>query len=174
MDNHQFDEIAKQVALAVTRRDAARAILVAALAAVMGHRALPDAARAASSCNDPLQPDGTPCDDGNLCTRTDVCIQGICVGRDPVVCPTATGQCKSKGTCDPATGLCIKGGNVPDGTPCNDGDPCTRQSTCQSGKCVGSDFVLTCDKGQVCIKDLNGQFICTRKNDVKAIDSHSD
>lgn len=123
-------------------------------------------------CVQQATPDDTPCNDGNLCTQTDVCIQGVCVGRNHVVCPGATNQCKTQGTCDPMTGLCNKGGNVADGTPCNDADPCTRVSTCQGGQCIGSDYVLTCAKGHICIKDVNGQFICARKNDVKAIDLH--
>jgi hypothetical protein len=126
------------------------------------------------TCTFPPAPDGTACNDGNLCTRTDVCIQGVCVGRDNVVCMGATDQCKTQGTCDPATGVCNQGGNAPDGTTCNDGDPCTRVSTCQGGKCVGFNYVLTCDKGFICILDVNEQFICAKKNDVKAIDLHPD
>jgi hypothetical protein len=124
-------------------------------------------------CTQVPKPENTACDDGNACTRDDVCIQGVCVGRDHVECSGAANQCKLRGTCDPATGLCNKGGNVADGTPCNDGDPCSRTSTCQGGQCVGTDYVLTCAKGFVCIKDVNGQFICARKNDVKAIDQHA-
>jgi hypothetical protein len=30
--------------------------------------------------------DGAACDDGNACTQTDVCRQGRCVGRDPLLC----------------------------------------------------------------------------------------
>jgi len=36
------------------------------------------------------QPNGTPCDDGNACKRTDTCQSGVCVGTNPVSC-TASG-----------------------------------------------------------------------------------
>jgi RHS repeat-associated protein len=48
--------------------------------------------------------DGTPCDDGNACTRTDVCQAGACVGADPVVC-LASDNCHTA-SCSPTTGLC--------------------------------------------------------------------
>ncbi len=31
-------------------------------------------------CSEPTRPDSSPCDDGDECTRTDVCDQGVCVG----------------------------------------------------------------------------------------------
>lgn len=49
-----------------------------------------------------LAPDGTPCDDGNLCTQVDTCQGGICIGSSPVVC-AATDPCQP-GACDPGTG----------------------------------------------------------------------
>ncbi|MBN2498164.1 MAG: DNRLRE domain-containing protein [Deltaproteobacteria bacterium] len=49
-----------------------------------------------------------PCDDGNFCTRDDVCQQGRCLGQP-----------------------------VQDGTPCDDGDPLTEDSVCRQGECVG-------------------------------------
>ncbi|HVZ75616.1 MAG TPA: LamG-like jellyroll fold domain-containing protein [Polyangia bacterium] len=48
--------------------------------------------------------DGTSCDDGNACTRTDTCQSGTCTGQNPVTC--AADECRSAGTCDPATGAC--------------------------------------------------------------------
>jgi len=35
---------------------------------------------------EPQSADGTPCDDGNACTRTDTCIAGLCIGGDPLIC----------------------------------------------------------------------------------------
>jgi hypothetical protein len=84
--------------------------------------------------------DGTPCDDGNLCTQTDLCQAGTCVGADPVVCAPPD-QCYDAGTCDPASGLCSERAK-PDGSACDDGDPCTQTDLCQAGVCVGADPVV--------------------------------
>src|SRR5690606_16147532 len=46
--------------------------------------------------------DGTSCSDGNACTTVDRCIEGVCVGAEPVVCDGAAGECQLGGTCDPA------------------------------------------------------------------------
>ena len=38
-------------------------------------------------------------------------------------------ECHAAGVCDPATGACSSPAQ-PDGSPCNDGNPCTRADTC--------------------------------------------
>jgi hypothetical protein len=93
----------------------------------------------AVDCSDPLIADGTPCDDGNPCTQTDICSGGVCVGSRPVVCgdPSAC----HVGVCDPGTGQCTYP-NAPNGTPCNDDNACTQTDTCQSGVCVGSNPIV--------------------------------
>jgi len=57
-------------------------------------------------------PDGTSCDDGDLCTQVDTCSSGTCTGSDPVVCgsrPARTCGSGSTGSaCDPTTGKCSK------------------------------------------------------------------
>lgn len=83
---------------------------------------------------------GTVCNDGNACTRTDTCQAGICVGSNPVVCQPLD-QCHDAGTCDPATGTCSNPAK-PNGTTCNDGNACTQTDTCQNGACVGSNPVV--------------------------------
>jgi hypothetical protein len=78
--------------------------------------------------------DGAPCNDGNVCTRTDTCLAGTCVGEDLVLC-TGADSCHAA-ACDPATGGCrlsVK----PDGTPCEDRDQCTTGESCLAGACVG-------------------------------------
>src|SRR5262249_14388278 len=110
---------------------------------------------------------GTPCDDGNACTRTDACQAGVCVGANPVMCP-APDLCHTVGLCDPSTGICNNANPVmcvakdachlpgqcdpktglcsnpekPDGQPCDDGDSCTQTDTCKKGVCVRSDPVM--------------------------------
>lgn len=79
-------------------------------------------------------PDGSSCDDGNLCTRNDRCSGGHCVGT-PLDCSGADG-CHDPGACDPATGLCPN--PRPDGTSCNDGNLCTTNDRCEASLCVGT------------------------------------
>jgi len=120
-------------------------------------------------CSNPAAPDGVACNDRNLCTQTDTCQGGVCIGENEVQCTavdachlvgtcnprtgycsnpakvppvcTPVDQCTSAGTCDPATGGCTTP-NRPDGSACNDGDECTLTDTCHAGGCVGSNPVV--------------------------------
>ncbi|GBD24906.1 hypothetical protein HRbin30_00220 [bacterium HR30] len=110
----------------------------------------------ADGCHDPGQcdpatglcpnprPDGTPCSDGNLCTRDDRCVAGRC-RAEPIDCSTADG-CHDQGQCDPATGLCPN--PQPDGSPCNDGNLCTRNDQCQQSLCRGT--AIDCSQADGC------------------------
>jgi hypothetical protein len=71
---------------------------------------------------------GLPCDDGDACTQTDACQNGVCVGGNPIEC-TAPDACHV-GSCDPATGTCHTPA-APDGTTCPEG-------ACQAGACVSA------------------------------------
>jgi choice-of-anchor A domain-containing protein len=83
---------------------------------------------------------GTPCDDSNVCTQTDMCQNGTCTGANPVAC-TALDQCHDVGTCNPSTGCSNPA--KPNGTGCNDGNACTQADTCQNGTCTGSPVTCT-------------------------------
>ncbi|MFO0593156.1 MAG: right-handed parallel beta-helix repeat-containing protein [Polyangiaceae bacterium] len=97
----------------------------------------------------PGVPNGTPCNDGSLCTLGDTCQNGACVGS-PVVCQgNAQNQCLTQATCNPANGLCEGGVAVANGTFCNDNNACTQLDTCQAGTCVGSTPV-TCVAADQC------------------------
>ena len=98
-------------------------------------------------CSTPAAPEDTPCSDGDLCTQTDACRAGLCIGSNPVVC-TASDQCHVAGTCDPAGGTCPNPAAT-DGTGCNDGDACTTVDTCQAGTCTGASPV-TCTAADAC------------------------
>jgi hypothetical protein len=95
---------------------------------------------ATGTCSNPGAPNGTACDDGNACTQTDTCQNGVCVGGNPVVC-AAQDTCHDVGVCDTTTGQCS---NPPkaDGASCNDGNLCTQTDTCQGGVCTGTDPVV--------------------------------
>ena len=95
---------------------------------------------ATGACSNPVAPDGTACNDGNACTRTDRCVGGACTGGDPVVC-VAQDACHVAGLCDPTTGVCTNP-VAPDGTGCDDGDACTRTDACREGICTGTDPVI--------------------------------
>jgi len=121
------------------------------------------------TCSNPPAPDGVACNDRDLCTQTDTCQAGVCVGTNPVACDaidqchlagtcnpstghcsnppknplvcTPVDECNVAGTCDPPTGACTTP-NKPDGTTCTDGDACTQTDACQAGTCVGTNPVV--------------------------------
>ncbi len=96
---------------------------------------------ATGACSTPIKSDGASCDDGNLCTDTDTCTQGVCGGQKKV-CPGET-AC-STSSCEAATGQCSPTVPKAVGTHCDDGDGCTSGDTCRAGGgCQGSS--ITCD-----------------------------
>lgn len=101
----------------------------------------------AARCVKHPKTDGTPCDDGNGCTRSDGCQAGTCVGPNPVVC-TAADQCHEAGACTPATGACSNPRKL-GGTVCDDGNACTTSSACEAGVCTGF-FPVVCTSSDQC------------------------
>ena len=95
--------------------------------------------------------EGTPCEDGELCTQFDRCAGAECVG-DPVECSSGD-PCLDGGACDPATGECTDGGPRPEGAPCNaDDDGCTMGDSCRGGVCLPGP-AASCDDGVSCSAD---------------------
>ncbi len=100
---------------------------------------------AASSCNigacDPVLgcivvgtvADGVPCE-GNACVGAGICAGGVCSGGAQMDCSFLDGAC-SQGVCDPQQG-CIAAPK-PNGAACDDGNPCTTNTTCNNGACSG-------------------------------------
>ena len=99
-----------------------------------GNACTADSCVPANGCVYSPQPNGTTCDDGNACTNGDVCVNGTCHGA-PLICP-APDQCHLAGGCDPASGSCSNP-PAPNGTACNDGNPCTASDVCTNGVCGG-------------------------------------
>ncbi len=92
------------------------------------------------------------CDDGNACTTIDTCVDGGCIGGEPVVCDPPPGQCyDSPGECDPADGACVFTPSAP-GSTCDDENVCTVNDGCLDGDCVGGS-PLDCDDHEACTDD---------------------
>jgi hypothetical protein len=83
---------------------------------------------AAGVCVPSVAPDGTPCDDGNHCTRDDACRAGLCAGTN------ACAPCADDADC----------------APFDDGDACSGTLACTDGVCaVAKDTAVRCSQAGV-------------------------
>jgi hypothetical protein len=97
--------------------------------------------------------DQMPCDDGNLCSHTDTCQMGICVGTE-ISC---LGEACIDRSCN-GTNTCTEISR--EGQSCEDGDPCTYGDICQGNVCSSPNFVLCLS--DTCIdRTCNGTATCT-------------
>ncbi len=80
------------------------------------------------------------CDDGDPCTYNEACnAGGICTGGTPITC--TDDQCHDR-ECDGDSTCSV---TVLTGIACNDGDPCTGGTTCNSsGVCTGGSSTAVC------------------------------
>jgi hypothetical protein len=85
------------------------------------------------------------CDDHDVCTAGDSCINGKCVG-DMKICND--GNLCTEDKCNPVTGECY---GVPNTVPCDDKNICTVSDHCAGGACTGSS--LPCEDGNLCTTD---------------------
>ncbi|MEQ1553659.1 MAG: hypothetical protein ABL929_05745 [Ferruginibacter sp.] len=104
-------------------------------------------------------PNGTACDDGNLCTINDYCVNGVCVGM-PRNCND--GNICTDDFCDSNTGSCFFVYN--NTHSCNDNNPCTINDHCVNGGCVGTPVsgvtrtvTSTIDFTPNCLRDIINQ-----------------
>src|SRR5579871_3594276 len=79
------------------------------------------------------------CPNADLC-QTASCVSGVCV-YTPVDC-TPLDQCHLAGVCNSQTGLCSNPAK-PDDSPCDTGNACFTNDTCQGGVCTNGTPV-TC------------------------------
>lgn len=97
------------------------------------------------ACVYPTQDNGTPCDDSDLCTLSDQCTNGFCLG-------TAM-ACTTPGICEEGAGACTNGvcfyQPSANNTPCQDGDACTINDVCMEGQCT-SGTPFACDTPPSC------------------------
>lgn len=94
-------------------------------------------------------PDGTACDDGDLCTWNGAC--QLSNGKE--TCKSQPVPCNDKNACtldvcDPKMGCTYPLAN---GATCTDGDACTVADTCLGGSCLGKK--ISCDDGKLCTDD---------------------
>lgn len=91
-------------------------------------------------------PSNAACEDGNVCT-IDTCDPVADCQQANVVCPSDGNPCTDD-VCLPNQG-CV---NQPNFDPCNDGQICTANDTCNMGMCVGG-LPLDCDDNDACTND---------------------
>ncbi len=92
--------------------------------------------------------DGASCNaDDNPCTQGDACKASKCEAGAPKAC--ANDDPCLVGKCGIADGICKY--TFQEASPCNDGNPCTDQETCQTDTCKGK--AATCDDANACTSD---------------------
>ncbi len=128
-------------------------------------------------CSNPIKADETPCNDGNLCTQTDICVEGICRGNDPVTC-LPSDQCHNAGQCDLETGVCSNPAK-PDGVQCQDDSHCTENDACLAGVCESGPAVVCealddCHVAGVCDEEIGGCSNPTAENGTACDDGNSE
>jgi len=98
-----------------------------------------------------LNPNGTTCDDADVCSSASACNVGLCEATLAVDCDDSN-PCTTD-ACDPVSGC----SNPPvfNGAPCPDSDVCNGFEYCQSGACTPAT-PLVCDDGLYC----NGAETC--------------
>ena len=92
-------------------------------------------------CEGVPKSDGAPCEDGLYCTVDDQCIGGGCNSGAPRDCSASGGSCVD-GSCNENADQC-EGNTLPDGTGCDDADPCTSGDQCQGGVCLGTQTICS-------------------------------
>ena len=100
-------------------------------------------------CTDPVKPDDTSCDDGDLCNGVDTCQVGVCTETTTTVECVALDVCHDVGTCNPFTGICTNPSKADD-ADCDDGDLCNGVSSCQVGVCTETTPTVLCVALDVC------------------------
>ena len=92
------------------------------------------------------------CVSNNLCLLL-ICAEGLCQEdlSQTVVCDQAADTSCAKNICDPVKGACAMQ-PIAEGVVCDDGDACTKDSTCVGGACMGTG-TTTCDDNNACTID---------------------
>ncbi|MGC4119505.1 MAG: serine protease [Myxococcales bacterium] len=103
------------------------------------------------TCHSAPLDDGAACEEGNPCTVGDQCQAGACVAGTAKECAPPD-ACHVGNTCDPETGEC-QWAAASTGTPCDDGNLCTKNDACSGLTCAGT--AVGCEAAPACQR-LNG------------------
>ncbi len=112
---------------------------------------------------------GLPCNDGDGCTTSDLCLAGTCKGKTKD-CSGLNDACNS-GICQGDQCVSVA---KPSTTGCNDQDACTSGDHCSSGKCLGTAVNCTvvadaCNDGVcaagACLKKAKANGLTCTDND---------
>jgi hypothetical protein len=105
-----------------------------------------------ATCTCGTRTDCAAYEDGNACNGTLVCIGGTCVvDATTIVACDASGNTPCRvNRCVPSTGACVPVVRT-DGALCDDDDPCTTDTFCAGGACIGERF--SCDDSNPCTRD---------------------
>jgi hypothetical protein len=87
------------------------------------------------------------CEDGNACTTSDTCSEGLCEPGSATDC-TDGNACTDDG-CNPTTG-CAYTSNT---ATCDDGSVCTIGDRCSDGVCTAGTSTLDCNDANICTND---------------------
>lgn len=110
-------------------------------------------------CGTENRPDGSPCDDGDSCTKLGFCLEGVCAAEP--LCDDGN-EC----TLDTCLAATCNHALVDDGDPCDLGELCTTNDVCALGVCTAGEAVdCSCTADEDCAPlddgDLcNGTLIC--------------
>lgn len=110
----------------------------------------------------------TLCDDADLCTTNDVCVNGTCVGT-PIVCndknPCTVDTCQNND--------CIF--TPLNGTVCDDGNACTVNDVCvpMNGTSMCMGVPMVCNDTNVCTTDVCIEGVCNYFNNTLPCDDGS-
>ncbi|MCO4763558.1 MAG: hypothetical protein KC502_18755 [Myxococcales bacterium] len=96
-------------------------------------------------CSNTPKSSGSTCDDGDACTKIDMCTKGICNGV-PLNCNDGN-NCTAD-ACSSAAGCVYK---PIQGKVCDDDDACTSGDLCVDATCTGTP--KACDDGKSCTLD---------------------
>ncbi|NVJ05924.1 hypothetical protein HUW63_11855 [Myxococcus sp. AM001] len=96
------------------------------------------------------RPASGPCDVAETCDGAEVECPADGFVAAGVECRPAAQVCDAVELCGGDSAQCPEDVLEVDGTPCDDASACTREDTCQSGVCLGSDPVV-CTVGDVCL-----------------------
>ena len=113
-------------------------------------------------------PQGTDCDDGLQCNVNEVCNgnqigDSACGGGEPKNCRAQIRGCAERTRCTEGDRCNPAGAEEPNGTICDDQDPCTVNDTCNEGFCTGTPKDCSakdgpCQVGKCVVQ--NGQATC--------------